>query len=169
MHGVFHLLNRRQHLILDCWCYWLNHTYTQVEFSTLILEACCWPTPFTTSLFCWCVNKKRQKKQEGEQRVIANFVTGKYLLISVWCSSYKPVILKLPPCSHWIHSPESTCMETEMNVSNCWAYQDSGKSYGNDKNTAYDWTARTWSCQAHRGLRKVWETITLEIQQQHFH
>lgn len=117
MHCVFHLLNRRQHLILDCWCYWLNHAYTQVEFSTLVLDAWCWPILFTTSLLCLCVNKKRQRKQEGGQGVIANFVTGKCLLISAWWSSYEPVMMKLPPCIHRIHSPESTYIDTEMNVS----------------------------------------------------
>lgn len=82
MHCVFYLLSHRQQLIVGYVLLTKSYIYTSRN-----LFAFCCPTLFTTR---WCVSVSITKKGlRLDQRVIANFIIGNYVLISVrWNTAF---------------------------------------------------------------------------------
>lgn len=119
----------------------------------------------------WIRGDRERKRERRGQRVIANSITGKYLLIPAWWSSYEPAMMKLPPCFHLIHSPKSTYMRQKWMCQTAESIRTQGKE-ARTKNIPREGAERIkkWLKEPDCHFVKIIEeTRTVEIQQRHFY
>lgn len=103
-HCVFHLLNHRQHLILDCWCYWLIHI-SRILYSRMLavdqhssLLVCC--------VSVWIRRDRKSKRGDRELLLILSQVSTYWFLCDGavisrwWWSSHPASIEYIQPNPH---------------------------------------------------------------------